>query len=147
MGRYRSTRRRILLGPSCVARQRWRLNAFRWCASWSCTYLPAEASCCLAWVLQSESGDLERCGGDRMADRRAPEPAVVHRIVLRLLVFELPDQLALCIAESTGDVRVVRDRYQRWMAGEGCAQRDALLLAAAVLQADVYVHIIRIPPA
>ena len=82
-----------------------------------------------------------------MADRRAPEPAAVHRIVRRLLVFELPDQLALCIADCTGDVRVVRDRYQHLTAGKGCAQRDALLLAATVLQGDFYVHIIRIPPA
>ena len=57
-----------------------------------------------------------------MADCRAPEPTVVHRIAGRLLLFELPNQLALCIAESTGDVRVVSDRYQQWMPGKGCAQ-------------------------
>ena len=56
---------------------------------------------------QIEGGEL-----DRMADRRAPEPTVVHRIVRRLLVFKLAGQFALCIAQSTGDIRTFRDRYQ-----------------------------------
>jgi hypothetical protein len=32
-----------------------------------------------------------RCGGDRMADRSAPAPAVGHGIARTLLVFELPN--------------------------------------------------------
>jgi hypothetical protein len=46
-----------------------------------------------------------------MADRRSIATAAAHRVACRLLVFKLPDQLALCFAESTGDVRVLSDRY------------------------------------
>lgn len=40
-------------------------------------------------VPNRESGDLEGCGSDGMADGRAPEPAVGHRIVRRRLVFTM----------------------------------------------------------
>jgi hypothetical protein len=39
-----------------------------------------------------------------------------------------------------------RRLYQRRMAGQDRAQGDALLLAAAVLQRDIEVHIARVPP-
>lgn len=46
-----------------------------------------------------------------MADRRAATPAPAHGVARRLLVFKLPDQLALCFADSAGDVRILGDRY------------------------------------
>ena len=80
-----------------------------------------------------------------MADRRAAAPAAAHGVARRLLVFKLPDQLTLCVADSAGDVRVLSDRYQRRTAGQARAQSDALLLAAAVLQRDFHVNVPRIP--
>ena len=38
------------------------------------------------------------------------------------------------------------DRYQRRKTGQARAQYDALFLAAAVLQADIDIHVTRIPP-
>lgn len=81
-----------------------------------------------------------------MPDRGAPEPAVVHGFARRLLVFELPDQLTLCIAESASEVRVVGDRHELRTAGQRRPQCDPLLLAAAVLQGDFDIHLTRIPP-
>jgi hypothetical protein len=46
-----------------------------------------------------------------MPERGAPEAAVVHGFSLRLLVFNLPDQLVLCFAEGAGQVRVISNRY------------------------------------
>ena len=68
--------------------------------------------------LHCEFGDLGRCGSVRMPNRRAPEPAILHGFARRLLVFELPDQLTLCIAESASEVRVVGDRHELRTAGQ-----------------------------
>jgi hypothetical protein len=65
----------------------------------------------LVHVLHRKSGDRERRRAGLMADRRAAAPATAHGVACRLLVFKLPDQLALCFAESAGDVRVRSDRY------------------------------------
>jgi hypothetical protein len=46
-----------------------------------------------------------------MADRRTAAPAAAHGVARRLLVFKLPDQLALGFADGAGDVRVLSDRY------------------------------------
>ena len=92
------------------------------------------------------NGRSRRCGRVGMPYRRVPEPAVVHRFALRLLVFELPDQLALCIAQSASEVGVLGDRHQLRTAGQARPQGDPLLLAAAVLQGDFDVHPTRIPP-
>jgi hypothetical protein len=81
-----------------------------------------------------------------MPNRRTPEPTIVCGLARRLLVFELPDQLALCFMERVSDVRAIGNRYQRRTTGQTRAQRDALFFAAAVLQGDLYVHIVRIPP-
>ena len=45
-------------------------------------------------------------------DGRAPEPAVIHRFARRLLVFKLPNQLALGFNEGTGDLRALSNSYQ-----------------------------------
>ncbi len=45
-----------------------------------------------------------------VADRRSAVPMIAHRIALRLLMFELPDQLTLCFVKSVGDVRILSDR-------------------------------------
>ena len=84
-------------------------------------------------------------GGIWVPDCRA-EPAVVHKYAHRLLVFDLPDQLALRITQRAGDIRVLGDRYERRKARQACTQYDTLLLAAAVLQRDVHLHISRMPP-
>src|ERR1700752_5468902 len=83
----------------------------------------------------------------RAPNRRAPEPAVIHRFVRRLLVFKWPNQLALSLSEGAGDVRALSNSYQLRKAGQHSTQCDALLLAAAVLQGHFNVHITRIPPA
>src|ERR1700757_1336774 len=57
-----------------------------------------------------------RFGGAWVPDRRA-EPAVVHGFARGLLVLDLPDQLALRITQSAGDVRVLGDPYQPLKAG------------------------------
>jgi hypothetical protein len=61
-------------------------------------------------------------------------------------VFNLPDQLALRLTESTANVRVVSDRDHRRKTGQARAQRDTLLLATPVLQGDFHIDITRIPP-
>jgi hypothetical protein len=81
-----------------------------------------------------------------MPDRGVPEPAVVHGLSLRFLVFNLPDQLVLCFAKGVGYIRVISNRYQRGTAGQARTQCDALLLAAAVLQGDIHDHVMGIPP-
>jgi len=84
--------------------------------------------------------------GVRMPNRGAPEPAILHGFARRLLVFELPDQLSLCIAQSASEVRVVGDRHEWRTAGQRRPQCDALLLAAAILQGDVDIDLTGIPP-
>ena len=69
-----------------------------------------------------------------MADRRTVAMATAHRVMRRLLVFKLPNELALCVAESVGDVRVLGDGDHRRTAGQARAQSNALLLAAAIVQ-------------
>ena len=54
---------------------------------------------------------FSRRAGVRMPDRSAPKAAIVHGFSLRLLVFNLPDQLVLRFAEGAGQVRVIRNRY------------------------------------
>jgi hypothetical protein len=56
-------------------------------------------------------GDLSRRAGVGMPERGAPEAAVVHGFPLRLLVFNLPDQLVLRFAEGVGHVRVISNRH------------------------------------
>ncbi|MGZ4584322.1 MAG: hypothetical protein ACXVYI_08180 [Mycobacterium sp.] len=60
-------------------------------------------------------------------------------------MFDLPDHLVFCIAEGTGNVQIIRNRYQGRKAGQARAQCDALLLAVAVLQGHLHNHI-GIPP-
>jgi hypothetical protein len=79
-----------------------------------------------------------------MPDRRA-EPAVVHRFSRRLLVFDLSNQLAFRITQRVRDVRVLGDCYERRKAGQNRAQYNSLLLAAAVMEGDVYRYVTRIP--
>src|SRR6185295_12800379 len=100
---------------------------------------------CVMTVSLSARGS-ERLVGVRMPNRRAPEPAILHGFPRRLLVFELPDQLTLCIVETASEVRVVGDRHELRTAGQGRPQCDPLLLAAAVLQGDVDIHLTGIPP-
>lgn len=82
-----------------------------------------------------------------MTNRRAPEPAVVSRLTRGLLVFELPDQLAPGFVERAREVWAICDRDQRRSAGQSRPQRDALFCATTVLQGDVDLDIVRIPPA
>ncbi|WP_198965189.1 hypothetical protein [Mycobacterium shottsii] len=82
----------------------------------------------------------------RMPHRRLPQPAIVHRLSPRLLVFNLPNQLVLCFAKGVGYVRAISNRHQRRKAGQTRAQCDALLLAAAVLQGDIHDNLMGIPP-
>jgi hypothetical protein len=60
-------------------------------------------------------------------------------------VVKLLNQLALSLREGAGDIRVLSNRYQLRKAGQLSAQRDALFVAAPVLQGDVDIHITRIP--
>ncbi len=80
-----------------------------------------------------------------MPNRRFPQPTVVHGVVCRLLVFELPDQLTLRVRKCAIDIGVLGDRYQRRTTGQNGTQRDALLLAAAILQRDIYFDISLVP--
>src|ERR1700744_4017319 len=88
----------------------------------------------LVRVLHCKSGESRTARRWLMADRRTAAPATAHGVARRLLVFKLPDQLALCFAESAGDVRVLSDRYKRRTTGQARTQSDALLFASAVLQ-------------
>jgi hypothetical protein len=88
-----------------------------------------------------------RNGGCRSPNGGTPEPAVIHRFARRLLVFKLPNQLALSPSEGAGDVRVLSNSYQLREAGQRSTQCDALLLAAAVLQGHFDVHVTGLPPA
>ena len=84
-------------------------------------------------------------GGIWVPDCRA-ELAVVHGYAHRLLVFDLPDQLALRITQRASDIRVLGARYERRKARQAGTQYDTLLLAPAVPQRDVHLHISRMPP-
>lgn len=97
-------------------------------------------------VSSCEIGVLGRCGSVRIPNRRVPEPAIPHGFARRLLVFELPDQRALCIADRASEVRVFGDRHQLGTARQAGPQCDPLLFAAAVLQGDFDIHLTRIPP-
>ncbi|PXX09309.1 hypothetical protein C8E89_106236 [Mycolicibacterium moriokaense] len=100
----------------------------------------------LGMRLRSDFGDLGLRGRARVPNRGTPEPAIVHGFARRFLVFKLSDQLALRISKSTGYIRVLSDRYQLRKAGQSRAQRDPLLITTAVLQGDIDIHIVRIPP-
>ena len=54
---------------------------------------------------------FSRRAGVRVPERGAPEAAIVHGFSLRLLVFNLADQLVLRFAEGAGQVRVISNRY------------------------------------
>src|ERR1700677_4427634 len=83
--------------------------------------------------------------GARVADRVVPELAIVHRFACRLLVLDLPDQLMFGFVKGTRDVAVVGDGHERRVTWQGRSQRDALLLAAAVLQRDFEADVKRVP--
>ena len=86
---------------------------------------------------------LRRAAG--VADRVVAELAIVHGFARRLLVFELPDQLMLGFVKGASDVAVVGDGHERRETRQGRSQRDALLLAAAVLQRDFEADVQRAP--
>lgn len=79
-------------------------------------------------LIEFLNGGLGPRGGIWVPDCRA-ELAVVHGYAHRLLVFDLPDQLALRITQRAGDIRVLGDRYERRKARQACTQYDTLLLA------------------
>ncbi len=81
-----------------------------------------------------------------MPERCAPEAAAFLWFSLRLLVFDLPDQLVLCFADGTSKVQIIRNRYQGRKAGQARAQCDPLRLAVAVLYGHIHNHIMGIPP-
>ena len=76
-------------------------------------------------------------GGIWVPDCRA-ELAVVHGYAHRLLVFDLPDQLALRITQRASDIRVLGARYERRKARQAGTQYDTLLLAPAVPQRETF---------
>src|ERR1700757_1858310 len=90
------------------------------------------------------NGGLGPHGAIWVPDCRA-EPAVVHGYAHRLLVFDLPDQLALRITQRASDTRVLGDRYERRKARQACTQYDTLLLRRGP-QPDVHLDISRMPP-
>jgi hypothetical protein len=61
-------------------------------------------------LIEFLNGGLGPHGAIWVSDCRA-EPAVVHGYAHRLLVFDLPDQLALRMTQRAGDIRVLGDRY------------------------------------
>ena len=77
-----------------------------------------------------------------MADRRAPEPTVVHRIAGRLLLFELPINSRFASPRA-----LVMSGLSATATSSGCPGRVVRKCDALLLAADFYVHIIRIPPA
>ncbi len=79
-----------------------------------------------------------------MAERGTPEPAIVHRFTRGLLVFKLSDTFTLRFTQRAGNIRVLDNRYERRKPWKLCAQCDALLVTAPVLQADIDVHTTRI---
>jgi len=96
-------------------------------------------------LIEFLNGGLGPRGGIWVPDCHAGL-AVVHGYAHRLLVFDLPDQLALRITPRASDIRVLGDRYERRKARQACTQHDTLLLAPAVPQRDVHLHISRMPP-
>ncbi len=61
-------------------------------------------------LIEFLNGGLGPRGGIWVSDCRA-EPTVAHGYAHRLLVFDLPDQLALRITQRAGDIRVLGNRY------------------------------------